>query len=204
VALLDDFDGRGRWVSLEPLAVGHVAGLAEAAAIDRSTYRWTTVPEGPESMGRYLDDLLAHKAAGSALPFAQRRVADGALVGCTRFFVHDHWKGRADPDEVEIGGTWLAPDAQRTPINTEAKLLLLTHAFDIWACERVCLCTDARNERSRVAIERIGARFEGVLRSHRASHVAGEEGRARDSAMFAVTAGDWPGVRSGLRARLGL
>ncbi len=111
------------------------------------------------------------------------------------------WRGRSAPDEVEIGGTWLAADAQRTPINTEAKLLLLTHAFDVWQVWRVALCTDARNERSRRAIERIGARHEGVLRNHRPSAVAGEAGRPRDSALFAITDTDWPDVRGRLRRR---
>jgi N-acetyltransferase len=203
VALLEQFDGRGRWVLLEPLAAGHVAGLADAAAADRSTYRWTTVPDGPEAMARYVEAALAQRDAGTDLPFAQRRVADGALVGCTRYFIQSWWKRRDVPDEVEIGGTWLAADAQRTPVNTEAKLLLLSHAFDVWGCERVCLATDARNERSRAAIERIGARFEGVLRAHRHSHVAGEEGRPRDTALFGITTADWPAVRDTLRARLG-
>ena len=112
------------------------------------------------------------------------------------------WRGRDEPDEVEIGGTWLAPDAQRSPINTEAKLLLLVHAFDVWQVTRVALATDVRNERSRRAIERIGARFEGTLRHHRPSLSPGEEGRARDTALFAITDDDWPDVRSNLARRL--
>ena len=106
------------------------------------------------------------------------------------------------PDEVEIGGTWLAADAQRSPVNTEAKLLLLTHAFETWDVSRVALCTDVRNERSRQAIERIGASFEGVLRHHRLSYVAGEVGRPRDTAMFAMTDDDWPAVKERLTERL--
>ena len=104
----------------------------------------------------------------------QRRIDDGTVVGCTRF-LNPAWPlGRSDPDEVEIGGTWLSPSAQRTPINTEAKLLLLTHAFEVWNVQRVAICTDARNEQSRRAIERLGAPFEGVLRRHRRSTRAGE------------------------------
>src|SRR6185369_11604089 len=99
---------------------------------------------------------------------------------CTRFLEMRRWRGRPEPDEVEVGGTWLAADVQRTPVNTEAKLLLLTHAFEVWHVDRVALATDVRNERSRRAIERIGARFEGVLRHHRPSTVAGEAGRPRD------------------------
>ena len=112
------------------------------------------------------------------------------------------WRGRWAPDEVEIGGTWLAADAQRSAINTEAKLLLLTHAFDVWAVTRVALATDSRNARSRSAIERIGARYEGTLRHHRPSLMAGEVGRARDTALFAITDDDWPQVHDRLVERL--
>ena len=111
--------------------------------------------------------------------------------------------GRDTPAEVEIGGTGLAGPAQRTPLNTEAKLLLLTHAFEQWGVFRVAICTDATNLRSRAAIERIGATFEGVLRRHRASmgHL-GTAGQARDSAIFSITDHEWPGVRAMLRGRL--
>jgi RimJ/RimL family protein N-acetyltransferase len=112
------------------------------------------------------------------------------------------WRGREEPDEVEIGGTWLAADAQRGPINTEAKLLLLVHAFDVWGVTRVALATDVRNERSRRAIERIGAHFEGTLRHHRPSLAPGEQGLARDTALFAITDDDWPLVRARLARRL--
>jgi N-acetyltransferase len=193
---------RGAHVELIALAVGHAAELAEAAAGDRETYGFTEVPDGAGAMAEYITKLLGLRDEGSAMPFAQRRLADGRLVGCTRFMELRWWRGRTAPDEAEIGGTWLAADAQRSPLNTEAKLLLLTHAFETWEVWRVALCTDARNERSRTAIERIGARFEGILRNHRPSAVAGEAGRPRDSALFAITASDWPGVRERLRARL--
>jgi RimJ/RimL family protein N-acetyltransferase len=103
--------------------------------------------------------------------------------------------------EVEVGGTWLAASAQRTPINTEAKLLMFEHAFEVLGVHRVAVCTDVRNARSRTAILRIGATFEGVLRSHRGSYVPGEG--ARDSAMYSVIAGEWPDVKTLLLARLG-
>jgi RimJ/RimL family protein N-acetyltransferase len=106
------------------------------------------------------------------------------------------------PYAVEIGGTWLAASAQGTGINVDAKLLLLTHAFEHWQVGRVDLKTDARNERSRNAIARIGATFEGVLRSWQPSLVAGEEGRLRDTAMFSIVAGEWPAVRARLDQRL--
>lgn len=191
----------GRSVSLEPLERSHARGLAAAAGEDRSTYGWTLVPDGPEAMQRYVDNLLEQAALGATTSFVQRRIADGSLVGCTRFMTIVRWRGRPEPDEVEIGGTWLAASAQRGPINTESKLMLLTHAFETWATVRVMLCTDARNVRSRAAIERIGARFEGVLRNHRPSLVTGEAGLPRDTAVFAITDADWPDVKRRLVAR---
>ncbi len=199
---LERFSLLGRHVELVPLDPAHVDELAEAAAVERSSYDYADVPDSSEPMADYVSRLLAARDAGTVVPFAQRRADDGRVVGCTRFMELRWWRGREMPDEVEIGGTWLAADAQRTPINTEAKLLLLTHAFETWEVSRVALCTDVRNARSRTAIERIGARFEGVLRHHRPSLVAGEAGRARDSALFAITDDDWPAVREGLVGRL--
>ena len=192
----------GVHVELLPLAPEHAGDLLAAATVDRSSYGFTEVPGDAEHMARYIDNLLAKRRAGTDLPFVQRRRADGRLVGCTRYLEIRRWRGRPEPDEVEIGGTWLAADAQRSAINTEAKLLLLTQAFDGWHVDRVALATDARNERSRTAIERIGARFEGVLRHHRPSTVAGEAGRPRDTALFAITDDDWPAVRQALLDRL--
>jgi RimJ/RimL family protein N-acetyltransferase len=134
------------------------------------------------------------------VPFAQRRLADDALVGCTRVLSIIRWPGRALPAEVEIGGTWLAASAQRTPLNTEAKLLLLRHAFEELCVDRVAIATDVRNVRSREAILRIGATFEGVLRSHRASYVPGEG--ARDTAMHSIIAAEWPDVEARLTAMI--
>jgi RimJ/RimL family protein N-acetyltransferase len=196
------FSLHGRHVELLPLESEHATALAEAAAGGRDTYGFTEVPDGVEEAGRYVARLLAQRDAGIAVPFTQRRVADGRLVGCTRFMELRWWRGREEPDEVEIGGTWLAVEAQRTPLNTEAKLLLLTHAFERWGVARVALATDARNQRSRDAIARIGARFEGVLRHHRPSLAPGERGRARDTALFALTDEDWPAVRVDLHGRL--
>lgn len=200
--MIEPFTLTGRHVELVPLEPAHVDELVAAAAAGRSTYDFTDVPATPAAMASYVERMRAQHAAGLGVPFAQRRLADGRLVGCTRFMELRSWPGHDGPDEVEIGGTWLAADAQRTALNTEAKLLLLTHAFDVWGVARVALCTDARNARSRTAIERLGARFEGVLRHHRPSHVASEAGRPRDSALFAITDDDWPDVRSGLLARL--
>lgn len=192
----------GRYVELVPLQAEQVDGLVAAASSDRSTYAYTEVPSTPEWMTDYIARLHAARDNDEVVPFAQRRVADGRLVGCTRYLELRWWRGRDIPDEVEIGGTWLSADAQRSPINTEAKLLLMTHAFETWGVMRVALCTDVRNERSRRAIERLGASFEGVLRHHRLSYVTGEHGRPRDSAMFAVTDDDWPAVKERLVERL--
>ena len=124
-------------------------------------------------------------------------------MGCTRYLRLEWWGAKQLPDEVEIGGTWLAASAQRTPINTEAKYLLLNNAFDSWGVHRVSICTDVRNVQSRTAILRIGAKFEGILRSHRGSYAAGEENTiARDSAMYSIVRTDWPTVKRGLEDRL--
>lgn len=192
----------GAHVRLEPLAAGHVGGLAAAASEDRSTYGLTSVPDGPEATAAYVAAALDAVADGSAFVFTQRRLHDGAIVGSTRFWQLERWSGRREPDEVEVGSTWLAASAQRTPINTEAKLLLFTHAFETWGVRRLALVTDERNVRSRAAIERVGATFEGVLRNHNASRVVGEEGRPRSTAVFSITDDEWAAVRSSLLARL--
>jgi len=193
---------RGRHVELVPLAAAHAPELLAAATSDRSSYGFTEVPGDAAHMDRYIANLLTKAADGTDVPFAQRHLHDGRLVGCTRFLEIRRWRGRPEPDEVEIGGTWLAADVQRTAVNTEAKLLLLGHAFGVWRVDRVAIATDSRNERSRQAIERLGARFEGILRHHRPSLVAGEAGRPRDTALFAITDDDWPAVEQGLLSRL--
>ncbi len=139
----------GRHVSLEPLAPDHVDAIAAAGSGDRATFGYTEVPDGRKDAADYVAWLLDDAAHGRAAPFVQRRVSDGVIVGCTRY-LNPAWPlGRSDPDEVEIGGTWLSRSAQRTAINTEAKLLLLTHAFEMWKVQRVAICTDARNQQSR-------------------------------------------------------
>lgn len=194
----------GRHVALEPLSFLHVDDLVIAASEDRRSYTFTQVPDGAEDMTRYVGMLLAQRDAGVAKPYAQRMMGPdetpGRLVGCTRFMEMRFPFGRGlpgdpYPDEVEIGGTWLAASAQRTAINTEAKLLMMAQAFDVWGAGRVAICTDARNGTSRRAIERLGATYEGTLRSHRPSHVLGEGGELRDSAMYSIVAREWPTVR---------
>jgi RimJ/RimL family protein N-acetyltransferase len=201
--LLDTPTLVGEHVRLVPLDRTHVAGLAAAAAGGRDTFTWTRVPDGVEDAEDYVEDLLAERARGTVMPFAQLDAVDGRVVGATRYMHLRHRGGAMLPYAVEIGGTWLAAGSQRTGVNVEAKLLLLTHAFDVWGVGRVDLRTDARNERSRTAIAALGATFEGVLRSWQPSHVVGEQDRLRDSAMYSVLAQEWPAVRRGLLARLG-
>jgi RimJ/RimL family protein N-acetyltransferase len=192
----------GRHVRLEPLAPSHATGLAAAGAGDRSTFVLTTVPDDETSAAAYIAALLADADAGSALPFATV-LPDGEVVGATRFLDLQYWpvgdgRGGDAPVVAEIGGTWLAPKAQRSAVNTEAKLLLLTHAFETWRVRRVSLKTDARNSRSRAAIERLGARFDGVLRAH----MPAVDGGLRDSAFYSILDSEWPSVRAGLETRL--
>lgn len=196
----------GAHVRLEPLAVEHVGPLTTAALADRATYEWTNVPGDAAAMQRYVADLLAEHAAGAVLPFAQCRADTGEVLGCTRMMELRWFAGREFPDEVEVGGTWLTAAAQRTPINTESKLLMFTHAFDTLGAWRVTLATDANNARSRAAIERAGGRFEGILRNHRVRH--GDRfptgpATPRDTAVFGITREDWPAVRTALLAKLG-
>jgi N-acetyltransferase len=190
----------GTLVRLEPLTVRHAADLAAAAEEDRGSYRFTLVPRGPE-IGGYLDAQFARTAQG-LIPFAQVRRADGRAVGCTAYWDQRFWPGRDELRAIEIGFTWLSASAQGTGINAEAKLLLMSHAFDALRVARVDLKTDARNVRSRQAIEALGATFEGVLRNWSMSWAPGEEGLLRDSAMYSVIAPEWPAVRTRLTARL--
>ena len=153
----------GTHVQLEQLSLDFAEELTAAGNEDRSTYGWTPFPPTVDGMQRYITGLLDDQQARIAVPFVQRRLSDGALVGCTRYLRLEWWGGGDLPDEVEIGGTWLAASAQRTPINTEAKYLLLSNAFDTWNVHRVSICTDARNTQSRTAILRIGAIVRGNL-----------------------------------------
>ena len=195
----------GRVVRLEPMERHHVDALTEAAAESRETYAWTFVPDGREAMAAYVETAVAGREEDLFTPFVTVRREDGRVVGSTRFLTErwdwspsDPGRQRRDtPDVVEIGWTWLAASAQRTPVNTEAKLLMLAHAFETWEVHRVCLRTDRRNERSRNAIERLGASLDGVIRCDR----PGSDGTVRDTAHYSIVAAEWPGVRDRLRAR---
>jgi N-acetyltransferase len=188
----------GDTVRLEALRLEHVDALFEAANEDRSAYYFTSVPSSHEEVTSNVNDLLLAGQAGEVVPFVQIDARSGRVVGVTRFMTIRRAARDLSPYAVEIGGTWLAASAQRTGINTEAKLLLLGHAFDVLGVGRVDLKTDARNDRSRNAIARIGATFEGVLRHWQPSLVPGEEGLLRDSALYSILDREWPKVREHL------
>jgi N-acetyltransferase len=192
----------GAHVLVVPLGPQHASDLAVAAEEDRSSYAFTTVPTAVE-VDTYIGHQLRRRGEGHMFPFALIRRSDMRAVGCTAYWEPRSWPGRDELCAVEIGWTWLGASAQRTGVNVEAKLLLLTYAFETLRLARVDLKTDARNEQSRRAISRLGATFEGVLRQWSPSRAPGEEGRLRDSAMFSVTASEWPAVRATLYARLG-
>ncbi|HTT59837.1 MAG TPA: GNAT family protein [Acidimicrobiales bacterium] len=188
----------GRYVRLEPLAMDHVDALVEAANEDRSSYGYTAVLASPHDAVTYVEAMTSMWESGQVVPFAQIDVAQQRVVGTTRYLSIRRDGALSLPYAVEIGGTWLSGSAQRTPINTNAKFLLLDYAFTAWNVSRVDLKTDARNQRSRAAIERIGATLEGVLRHWQPSQVPGEEGLVRDSAMYSITDDEWPVVRQRL------
>jgi RimJ/RimL family protein N-acetyltransferase len=195
----------GRHIRLESLDYRHADGIAAAAEIDPSLYQWSPVPQGKVEATSYIDTALAWQDAGSAVPFATVRIEDGVVIGSTRFFDIERWAWPENHprhghvvDACEIGYTWLTRSAVRTAANTEAKLLMLTHAFENWDVLRVCLHTDVRNLRSRAAIERIGGKFEGFLRAHRMA----ADFIARDSARYSIVATEWPDVKRQLNQLL--
>ena len=194
----------GRHVRLEPLELGHAPELLAAADESRSTYGFTLVPHTLTGMEAYIVTALAEREHGQAIPFVVRDGA-GKVAGSTRFLSIEHWQwpGGKDeapapvpegPDAVEIGFTWYRERVQRTALNTEAKLLLCGHAFERWRVRRVTWKTDSRNERSRTAILRLGAKLDGILRAHR----AGADNQVRSTAFFSMLAEEWPNARRAL------
>jgi RimJ/RimL family protein N-acetyltransferase len=189
----------GKHIRLEPLEHLHVEGLVAAAGDDAEFYQWSPVPRGKAAAKNYVDTALAWRDAGSAVPFAIVRKQDGIVLGSTRFWNIEQWSwpqshpahGRSVPDACEIGYTWLTRSATRTAANTQAKFLMLTHAFEVWQVLRVCFHTDARNQRSRAALERIGGQFEGILRAHRMA----ADFIPRDSVRYSIIAAEWPDVK---------
>jgi RimJ/RimL family protein N-acetyltransferase len=196
----------GSHIRLEPLSPAHADGLVAASSGDPTLYQWSAVPIGRDAVLRYIETALAWRDAGIAVPFATIRIADGVVIGSTRFFDIERFAwpsahprhGRELPDVCEIGYTFLAHAAIRTEANTEAKLLMLTHAFEVWQMLRVCLHTDARNKRSQAAIERIGGKFEGVLRAHKIA----ADFTVRDSWRYSILAAEWPEAKHRLAERL--
>lgn len=180
----------GRFVRLVPMERAHVPALWTAGA-DPRLWAWTwSVVRSEAEMAGYVEEALG---AAEALPFTTLDASTGEVIGSTRF-------GNAVPEHrrVEIGWTWITPARQRTAANTEAKFLMLQHAFERWGCRRVELKTDDRNERSKAAMLRIGARPEGVFRKHGIT----QDGRNRDTAWFSIVDDEWPAVRQRLLALL--
>ena len=178
---------------LDPLTVDDVPGLADAVADGRLWESKVTVIPTPEQMADFVSVRLAQVAAGEWVAFTVRRLADDRIVGLTNYLHLDPANRR-----LEIGGTWYAASAQRTAVNTETKLLLLTRAFAEFDCLAVELRTHARNLASRAAIERLGATLDGILRQH----VIMPDGTLRDTAVYSILAEEWPAIRERLRARL--
>jgi RimJ/RimL family protein N-acetyltransferase len=183
----------GRQVRLEPLAKAHLAGLAQVG-LDEELWRWIPTPvKTAEEMAGYMETALQEQERGVALPFAILEKATGRAIGSTRYGNIDRTHHR-----VEIGWTWVAREWQRTAMNTEAKYLLLKHAFETLGCMRVELKTDSLNERSRAAILRLGAREEGIFRNHMIT----ASGRIRHTVYFSIIDSEWPAVKVRLEAIL--
>jgi len=183
----------GKYVRLEPLTFAHEAALNEAAADGELWNTDVTIIPKADGMKGYIQFALDGLKQGTQLAFVIVQLPENRIVGTTRFY--DIF---ANDRKCAIGYTWLAKSAQRTSINTEAKLLMLSHAFDTWQCVRVELITDVRNEQSRAAILRLGARQEGILRKH----LMLPSGRIRDSVVFSIIDAEWPEVKANLLARL--
>ena len=189
----------GNIVRLEPLSPEHVPGL-QMAAEGAATSPFATVP-APETVEDYVAHSLARRDTGTYAPFAQVEVATGRVVGHTAYLT-PRWMPDGRLFAVEVGSSWLSPTARGTAINPAAKLLLLTQALEDWSVDRVDIKTDARNAVARGAIAALGATFEGILHAWQPSLAPGEEGRTRDTAMFAITPEQWPGVRTRLVERI--
>jgi len=195
----------GRHVRLVPLLMEHAGALLSIADESRATYAYQTVAPDRAGMEAFVAAALDEEARGVSLPFAVLDGA-GAVVGTTRYLAIEWWNWPSappppvpsGPDVLEIGWTWYAERVQRTAVNTESKLLLCTHAFETLGVRRITWKTDARNTRSRAAILRLGASFDGVLRAHKVA----ADGGVRDSAFYSMLRAEWPAAKAGLEERL--
>ncbi|MGY4711057.1 GNAT family N-acetyltransferase [Mycolicibacterium sp. CBM1] len=183
-----------QWVSLEPLHDSHVPEIAAAAADGELGALWFTSAPGPATAGEWARRMLAMQDADEGVTYVIRRRADGLVVGSSSLFHVDAANRR-----LEIGHTWYSLSARRTGVNTETKLVLLSHAFDQLGCVAVEFRTHFFNQASRVAIERLGAKLDGVLRSHQLL----PDGSRRDTVVYSILDIEWPAVRNNLRFRLG-
>jgi RimJ/RimL family protein N-acetyltransferase len=183
----------GEKVRIAPLKFEHLESLC-AVGLDERLWRWTlTTIKNIDDMQRYIETALEEQRRGISLPFVTIEKSSNKIVGSTRFANID-----ANNRRAEIGWTWVHPDWQRTFVNTEAKLLMLSHAFENWKCIRVELKTDALNEKSRRAILRLGAKQEGIFRQHMIT----ETGRFRDTAYFSILDSEWQTVKENLRLKV--
>ena len=197
----------GKYISLVPLNMSHAQALADVANVSRETYALTSVPYDLESARQYIQRALDQYQTRSALPFVIMETLVGKVVGTTRFLNIEFWqypeghylhRPYYSPHVVEIGATWLGEAYQRTGINTDTKLVMLKYAFEEWHVLRVAFKTDVRNMQSRKNIERVGARFDGIIRAHMPSH----DGGVRDSAFYSIAYAEWPDVKKRLSAEL--
>ncbi len=201
---IQPFTLQGTQVTLRPMAQDDAQALALATSESRENYNWSPVPDGVEGAKHYIAHALQMRDAGERFPFTT--IFNGRIVGSTSYWDFEPWRWppgsplqRTDrPDVLEIGYTWLAASAQRTRCNTEAKFLMLRHAFETWQVHRVTLRTDERNTRSRNAIARLGALFEGIRRADK----PGSDGTVRNSAFFSIIQSEWPAVKARLSTLL--
>lgn len=191
--LPDNLVLQGNTVQLEPMQAQHQDALNDAAACGQLwNLEYTSVPS-PQGMAAMIDEALEKKALGEQFPFVVRLLADGRIVGATRYYFIE-----PTHRNLSIGYTWYSQSVQRTAVNTESKLLLLTHAFDVMRCISVQWHTDGRNKRSQAAIKRLGAKFEGILRNHKIM----PDGAIRHTHCFSMLDTEWPAAKESLTSRL--
>lgn len=193
MAFVEPVTLQGKHATLEPLAFCHADEIKLAVADGELWKLWFTTVPRPEAVHAYIEQLLAQREIGQAFAFAVRDNASRKIVGGTRYLNIDATNRR-----LEIGGTWYAQSAQRTGINTECKLMLLAHAFEALGCIAAEFRTDWFNKRSQSAIERLGAKRDGVLRNH----MIMADGRIRDSVVYSIIQNEWPGVKMNLQHKL--